>query len=728
MMFGPIAALVAAPLPAYAGILADGASSVMADATGVSLLGGAPSVTTSSTLGSASSVSSASSVLGSASSVSSATTAAAASQSSSLGSADSVAAAVTSTESTQSANLGSADQVSAAVQSVESAHSNLLGDADQVRDANLCVEQQQNPLLGIPAPTGNYGENCTVGSGTTTPSNTPPVITVNPVNVVIAMATGTYNTLTGVTAADVQDGNLTSSILADIGTINTAVVGTTTVTYTVKDSGNLTATATRTVVVKDMTNGGGTGTTPSLTAGPDITITKTVGTYTTINNITVNNAGTSTVSVACIPATIDMNVVGSTTVSCVGTYNGSSTTNTVTYKYTVNDTTGGGGTGPGTPSLTAGPDITITKTTGTYTTTGNITINNAGSSTVTVVCTPAAIDMNVVAVTSVSCAGTYGSSTTNTATYKYTVSNGGGSNGGTSNGGGSNGGSTVIGSYVNPGEVLGLSTDECSYLNEYLKIDRVNNPAEVLKLQAFLKVYEGADVSVSGVFDAKTDAAVRAFQVKYKDDVLTPWGLPGSTGYVYYTTKKKINEIRCEMEFALSAAQKSEMAGYKLALANFVNTNNHVAEVTGTNAPKADVSTSANDSLASNSLQVGADGSQGFWAKIKNGLFAALGVFSFGKDETKVENEDSDKKSEATSTKSVNGVVNVGASCAANGIEAKSFAQKMRHFISCPPIALDTMAALLAIAFGALAFAMAAYLYRRTRGGEEAIVSETVSV
>ncbi|MEN9613786.1 MAG: hypothetical protein RLZZ347_93 [Candidatus Parcubacteria bacterium] len=85
----------------------------------------------------------------------------------------------------------------------------------------------------------------------------------------------------------------------------------------------------------------------------------------------------------------------------------------------------------------------------------------------------------------------------------------------------------------------------CSYLTDYLRSDFDNNPTEVAKLQAFLKDTEKMDVSLTNVFDKQTEDAVKAFQVKYSADILTPWGVTEPTGYVYITTLKKINDIHC---------------------------------------------------------------------------------------------------------------------------------------------------------------------------------------
>ena len=105
---------------------------------------------------------------------------------------------------------------------------------------------------------------------------------------------------------------------------------------------------------------------------------------------------------------------------------------------------------------------------------------------------------------------------------------------------------------------------ECVYLLEYLKYGRKNNPLEVIKLQSFLKSIEKfKKVNITSEFDIPTLFAVHNFQERYKKDVLEPWALPGSTGYVYITTKKKINEIYCDREFPLTTKQKQEIKEFR---------------------------------------------------------------------------------------------------------------------------------------------------------------------
>lgn len=116
------------------------------------------------------------------------------------------------------------------------------------------------------------------------------------------------------------------------------------------------------------------------------------------------------------------------------------------------------------------------------------------------------------------------------------------------------------------------SFGQCSYLNDYLKIGRDNDRMEVLKLQAFLSAIEHLNVPLTGVFDQATFDAVSDFQEKYKEDVLAPWGYYVPTGYVYITTKNKINEIFCGKEIALSEEQRVEIEKVRNYIAEFGKT------------------------------------------------------------------------------------------------------------------------------------------------------------
>ena len=113
-----------------------------------------------------------------------------------------------------------------------------------------------------------------------------PVITLNG-NSTLTLKVGETYTELGAKATDNKDGDITSKILT-AGTVNTAVAGTYTITYTVSDTSGNTATATRTVnVVKPTT------TTPSTPSTGTNTTTNSTNTTKPTTNTT--NTGNSTV-------------------------------------------------------------------------------------------------------------------------------------------------------------------------------------------------------------------------------------------------------------------------------------------------------------------------------------------------------------------------------------------------------------------------------------------------
>ena len=94
------------------------------------------------------------------------------------------------------------------------------------------------------------------------------------------------------------------------------------------------------------------------------------------------------------------------------------------------------------------------------------------------------------------------------------------------------------------GQVLGAS---CGlYMDKHLKFGSGKNDKEqVKKLQQLLNKYGFGPIPVTGFFGPATLAAVKAFQAKYGDDVLKPWGINTPTGLVYLSTLIKINLLEC---------------------------------------------------------------------------------------------------------------------------------------------------------------------------------------
>jgi hypothetical protein len=106
----------------------------------------------------------------------------------------------------------------------------------------------------------------------------------------------------------------------------------------------------------------------------------------------------------------------------------------------------------------------------------------------------------------------------------------------------------------------------CTYLNDYLSLAGSNNPVEVTKLQQFLNTYEGFNLAITGVYDEATFNAVKAFQAKYINETMAPWGWKVGSGIVSFTTKKKINEIYCKSNFNLDPELLARIQAYKIRL------------------------------------------------------------------------------------------------------------------------------------------------------------------
>lgn len=72
------------------------------------------------------------------------------------------------------------------------------------------------------------------------------------------------------------------------------------------------------------------------------------------------------------------------------------------------------------------------------------------------------------------------------------------------------------------------------------------NPAdEVNRLIGFLSVQEGEPLLMDGSYDEDDIQAVKRFQLKYRAEILTPWGIAHPTGLVSRMTIDKINALQC---------------------------------------------------------------------------------------------------------------------------------------------------------------------------------------
>ncbi len=525
--------------------------------------------------------------------------------------------------------------------------------------------------LYVENPCGADTKTLTINVREHTVPNTPPVITLVGTNP-ITLTTGATFTDPGATATDAEDGNLTSSIVTT-GTVNTAVPGTYTITYTVTDSKGASASVTRTVVVENAGNGGGGGnntgkitfclivadadkTVATSSAGlPTGTFTTKLGTSTDFANNTVQ---TQTWNASAFNPNRKF-ILGVNDADCVtwsnlpfGMYyypqlavagaqwiNNASTSPVYNDQYNqpvnntsdffpfsiANDNSNGEirldsflndrtlvmfalYTKATTTPVCLAPEFISPVTASVVKGQAFSYILNASSTTAlsyslatsslpaglsydpvthTISGTPTVSGTFTIAMTANSTCGT---TTTNLVLTVTEPNNGGGGNGGGGNSGGGNstggggnipvGNGPIVGSgggaapqIITSGGGSGSSSPApttpaaCFYLRDFLRKDFNNDPAEVTKLQVFLRDLEGmANVPVNGIYDDATEAAVRSFQLKYRDDILTPWGHTDATGYTYILTKKKVNEIYCQKAFPVTALEQQEIDTFRAFL------------------------------------------------------------------------------------------------------------------------------------------------------------------
>ncbi len=96
------------------------------------------------------------------------------------------------------------------------------------------------------------------------------------------------------------------------------------------------------------------------------------------------------------------------------------------------------------------------------------------------------------------------------------------------------------------GQVLGAETSVCNFaIDTYMRRGYQNNTSQVIILQNLLNKYLGTKLTPDGNYGASTEAAVKAFQIKYGDNILKPWGLTSPTGIFYKTTLVQAKNLEC---------------------------------------------------------------------------------------------------------------------------------------------------------------------------------------
>lgn len=204
---------------------------------------------------------------------------------------------------------------------------------------------------------------------------------------------------------------------------------------------------------------------------------------------------------------------------------------------------------------------------------------------------------------------------------------------GSGGGGGGGGGSHHLVAATTTEATTTTEVAACApYLLKFIKYGADNDPAEVYKLQAFLRVFEDrTDIPLSGVYDLTTYNAVRDFQSEYGLDVLGPWGIGDPTGYVFITTTLKINYLYCGIKDRITldlrdVYQNQGLGGGKLALAG---------QVEGTSTASTSlVLGPINDEVASsgnrNSVQLAVAGLVGFFSDYPSvGIIGLLLILSY---------------------------------------------------------------------------------------------------
>jgi hypothetical protein len=172
------------------------------------------------------------------------------------------------------------------------------------------------------------GLSATVTRSVIVQGNTAPTITLLGTTPMTVLQNTTF-TDPGATASDMEDGNITNKIVKT-GTVNTAVLGTYTLTYKITDTQGLTATTTRSVRVSN-----GSNTPPTITlVGPATVSIKKGKTYTD-QGATASDAEDGNITNKIVKTgTVDTNKVGDYTLTFTVTDTGGLQA-TVTRKVTV---------------------------------------------------------------------------------------------------------------------------------------------------------------------------------------------------------------------------------------------------------------------------------------------------------------------------------------------------------------------------------------------------------
>ncbi len=88
------------------------------------------------------------------------------------------------------------------------------------------------------------------------------------------------------------------------------------------------------------------------------------------------------------------------------------------------------------------------------------------------------------------------------------------------------------------------TTKSCPAFTKYLRVgSRLNDKQEARLWQAFLNTKEEEKLKIDGIYGKQTESAIKRFQNKYKDFILSPWNLISPTGYTYKSTRAYANKL-----------------------------------------------------------------------------------------------------------------------------------------------------------------------------------------
>lgn len=248
------------------------------------------------------------------------------------------------------------------------------------------------------------------------------------------------------------------------------------------------------------------------------------------------------------------------------------------------------------------------------------------------------------------------------------------------------------------------------YLNSYLGKSFSNDKLEVLKLQAFLFFKEGnRNVKATGVYDDATEKAVRNFQDKYYKEVLMPWGTEDNTGEVRMTTLKKINDLYNGVSTKLTSEQEKTIQN--------VRVQDDISRNTIAKSDEAPISVAVEEKKSIGNKLFS------WWKNAKRSLVAAFPTFNSG--DKKIENV-----SEVASGTISNVVEKAEVKVAEKADEKVAGAVEGEDNLAAAKKAkgnaIPNVLILLSSIFALLAFVVAVYIYRKTRGPVLVTVEEEI--